>query len=1045
MINGLTTKIYNTSKQLGVTPYMLLLSAYYILLSKYSSQEDIVVGSPIVGRNIAELYNLIGMFVNTLAMRANIDSNLSFKDFLSYIKDMCLNNYKYQDYPFDELVDKLKIQRDTSRNPLFDVMFIYQNNGNATADFGDIKTEYFTPDTKISKFDLSLEVIPENDILNLSFEYATALFNKQFIEDLSKHYSNILTSCLDNLNVKISNICMLSKAEKNKILYDFNNTKTDYPKDKTIAELFEAQAKKTPNNTAVVFGMQKLTYKELNEKANSLAYCLQNQGISQNDVIGIFLDKSLESVISIIAILKCNATYLPVDINYPNTRIDYMIKDSNCKLILSSLSLADKVKKYENVLFVDLPNDEIYSNHTSNPNTYASSDTTAYIMYTSGSTGNPKGVMVTNKNIVRLVKNTNYIKFEENERILQTGSIVFDACTFEIWGALLNGFELYIIKKQELLDSHLLEKYIVENKITILWLTAPLFNQLSENNPAMFKTARVLLTGGDVLSPKHINAVREACPNLTIINGYGPTENTTFSACFTINKTYTESIPIGYPIANSTCYVVSPTLNLLPVGVPGELLVGGDGVSKGYLNSPTYTAEKFIANPFGEGILYKTGDLVKWLPDGSIDFIGRIDNQVKIRGFRVELNEITLKIHDFPNIKECITVVKKINNEKVICSYFSSSSKIDVTILRDWLSKCLPHYAVPTYLINLETLPINANGKVDINRLPEPKFLNTKGTIIASRNNIDEQLINILKKLLNINEISIDDDFFKIGGDSLSSINLCAQIQNKFGCELYVNDILENPVIKDISDIIAKNINTSSKATIPKVEKRDFYPLSSAQKRMYLSTTLSGENSTLYNIPGIIIMDKMPDITKLEACLNALIARHEELRTSFEIVDNNIVQKIHDNLTLKLDISNDAISFDDLKSAFYDFVKPFDLSIAPLFRVKLIKLNDNRVALFVDMHHIISDGTSLHIFVRELCKLYNNQSLDKLNISYKDFAVWENNRLSSGDFKEAQDFWMNQFKNDIPVLNMPTNYLRPAVKSSAGNKVYFKFDKRFNY
>ena len=370
MINGLTAKIYNTSKQLGVTPYMLLLSVYYILLSKYSSQEDIVVGSPIVGRNIAELYNLIGMFVNTLAMRANIDSNLSFKDFLSYIKDMCLNNYKYQDYPFDELVDKLKIQRDTSRNPLFDVMFIYQNNGNATADFGDIKTEYFTPDTKISKFDLSLEVIPENDILNLSFEYATALFNKQFIEDLSKHYSNILTSCLDNLNVKISNICMLSEAEKNKILYDFNNTKTDYPKDKTIAELFEEQAKKTPNNVAVVFGMQKLTYKELNEKANSLAYCLQNQGILQNDVIGIFLDKSLESIISILAILKCNATYLPIDINYPNTRIDYMIKDSNCKLILSSLNLADKVKKYENVLFVDLSNDEIYSNKISNPNTY---------------------------------------------------------------------------------------------------------------------------------------------------------------------------------------------------------------------------------------------------------------------------------------------------------------------------------------------------------------------------------------------------------------------------------------------------------------------------------------------------------------------------------------------------------------------------------------------------------------------------------------------------------------------------------------------------
>ena len=402
MINGLTAKIYNTSKQLGVTPYMLLLSVYYILLSKYSSQEDIVVGSPIVGRNIAELYNLIGMFVNTLAMRANIDSNLSFKDFLSYIKDMCLNNYKYQDYPFDELVDKLKIQRDTSRNPLFDVMFIYQNNGNATADFGDIKTEYFTPDTKISKFDLSLEVIPENDILNLSFEYATALFNKQFIEDLSKHYSNILTSCLDNLNIKISNICMLSEAEKNKILYDFNNTKTDYPKDKTIAELFEEQAKKTPNNVAVVFGMQKLTYKELNEKANSLAYYLRKNGIETNDLVGIMVNRSLEMIIGMLAVLKAGGAYIPIDPTYPKDRIEYMLKNSNSKLLLTQEHLHD-ITDFKNCVYIDLSNDSIYSlpnynlNHTNTP------EDLAYVIYTSGSTGLPKGVMLKQRNIVNFV------------------------------------------------------------------------------------------------------------------------------------------------------------------------------------------------------------------------------------------------------------------------------------------------------------------------------------------------------------------------------------------------------------------------------------------------------------------------------------------------------------------------------------------------------------------------------------------------------------------------------------------------------------------
>ena len=1034
-----TTKIEQISKDLGVTPYMILLACYYILLSKYTSQDDIVVGSPIVGRDIKQTYSLIGMFVNTLALRNKINNNSSFKDFVLQIKQNMLDAYKNQSYPFDELVNKLNIKRDTSRNPLFDTMFIYQNNGVTNLDFNNTLANLYIPDVNISKFDLSLEAIPQDTEIELSFEYATKLFNEDFIKALSNHYLNILNNVLADTDITISSIEMLSEEEKHKILYDFNNTNVDYPKNKTIVDLFEEQVQKTPDNIALVFENQKLTYKELNEKANSLAHYLQNKGVKQSDVISIFLDKSIESIIAIIATLKCGSTYMPIDVDYPDERINYMIKNSNSKCVLTSKFLKEKTSELINVIYIDLDNADIYSKKYSNIKTTTSPDNLAYIMYTSGSTGNPKGVMVTNKNIVRLVKNNKFIHFKEKEKILQTGSIVFDACTFEIWGALLNGFELYVIKKQDLLDPATLENYLKENKITILWVTAPLFNQLSENNPQIFSTARILLTGGDVLSPKHINLVKNACPNLTIINGYGPTENTTFSTCFTISKQYEASIPIGYPISNSTCFVVSQDLQLVPIGVPGELLVGGDGVSKGYLNNPEQTKSKFIPSIFEDGILYKTGDSVKWNKDGSIEFLGRIDNQVKIRGFRVELNEINLAIQKFKGIKECFTVVKLINNEKEICSYFSSNNDITINALKDFLKGLLPYYAMPKFLIHVKALPLNANGKVNVAKLPAPQNQNIKKEIIPSRNKTDKKLIEIIKPLLHLDNISIDDDFFELGGDSLSAINLCVQIQDEFNAKLFVKDILEHPQIQDLSDIISKRIDNTNSLVIPTIKEADFYEVSSAQKRIYFASNVAGKDSVLYNIPGGVVFDKIIDASKLENCLNTLINRHEALRTYFELKNETVVQKIVSDLHFKLDIIEDA-NFEDLDNIFNNFVKPFDLAKAPLFRVKFIKFTNGKSALLIDMHHIISDGTSMSIFTDELSKLYNGKNLPEMNITYKDFSAFENNRLNSGKLKEAEDYWVHQFEDEIPLLNMPTNHQRPAVQTYEGKRVHSKIN-----
>ena len=800
MINGLTAKIYNTSKQLGVTPYMLLLSVYYILLSKYSSQEDIVVGSPIVGRNIAELYNLIGMFVNTLAMRANIDSNLSFKDFLSYIKDMCLNNYKYQDYPFDELVDKLKIQRDTSRNPLFDVMFIYQNNGNATADFGDIKTEYFTPDTKISKFDLSLEVIPENDILNLSFEYATALFNKQFIEDLSKHYSNILTSCLDNLNVKISNICMLSEAEKNKILYDFNNTKTDYPKDKTIAELFEEQAKKTPNNVAVVFGMQKLTYKELNEKANSLAYYLRKNGIETNDLVGIMVNRSLEMIIGMLAVLKAGGAYIPIDPTYPKDRIEYMLKNSNSKLLLTQEHLHD-ITDFKNCVYIDLSNDSIYSLPNDNLNHTNTPEDLAYVIYTSGSTGLPKGVMLKQRNIVNFVYGImKEFGFTYKDTIVSITTFSFDIFVLESLLPILNGLKTVITSEEEQTDIKMFNELCKKNNVTIFQTTPSRLQAMlaKENSFDFIKKLKYILIGGEPFPPALLKQLQESS-KARIYNMYGPTETAVWSSLKDL--TNADKINIGKAISNTQLYILDKFNNPLPVGVPGELFIAGDGVCKGYYNNLELTQKVFLNNPFVPNeLMYKTGDLCMLLPNGEVEYLERVDNQIKIRGLRIELGEIESKILDYNGIEKVCVIKQTINNRDFISAYFTASKRINPSSLKKYLSNYLPKYMIPSYFTVLEKFPYTPNGKIDKKalKLPEEVLSNSReAEYIAPRTDLEKQFCAIWEQILNVSPIGITDNFFELGGDSILAMNLNLELKSITDSISYA-DIFKFPTIAEL-------------------------------------------------------------------------------------------------------------------------------------------------------------------------------------------------------------------------------------------------------
>ncbi|HLP46625.1 MAG TPA: amino acid adenylation domain-containing protein, partial [Candidatus Kapabacteria bacterium] len=608
-------------------------------------------------------------------------------------------------------------------------------------------------------------------------------------------------------------------------------------------------------------------------------------------------------------------------------RIDYILNDSGAKLLITANEIASYVFNFHHSSF---------SVHHSGQ--------LAYIIYTSGSTGKPKGVMVEHRNVVRLVKNTNFIEFRENERLLQTGALEFDASTFEIWGSLLNGMTLCICGKDEILNPGKLKENITKYNISTMWLTSPLFNQLSGVDVEMFAGLKNLLVGGDVLSPFHINRVRERFPYLNIINGYGPTENTTFSTTFKIDKEYSQGIPIGKPIAHSTAYVVDKAGHPVPVGVSGELLVGGDGVSRGYLNNPELTADKFIFFPnfltssLPNFPLYRTGDLARWLEDGNIEFLGRIDQQVKIRGYRIELEEIAVQLRHHPGIKESVVVDNMDESgDKYLCAYIVPMGEPAIPDLREYLAKMLPDYMVPTYFVYLDKIPLTANGKIDHRALPKTGVKELKEYIMP-RNNTEVKMVKLWSEVLAIEKesISVHSNFFELGGHSLKAMILLAQIYKEFALKISLTQFFQMPVVCELSQyIVKKHISAKNNyAMIEPVEKKEFYVLSSAQRRLFaLQQVVS--LGTVYNIPQVIPLNIPVDIEKLTETFKKLIRRHESLRTSFLLIDEEPRQKVHEEVEFAI-AYYDLSAFENIEKIVQNFIKPFDLSRAPLLRVGLI-------------------------------------------------------------------------------------------------------------
>ena len=1020
-----------------ISVFNLFMGILSIYMYRVNNINDFVIGTPILNRTNFVEKNTLGMFINVAPLRVNVNDNSTILEFLSNIATDSMGLLRHQKYSYQSILENIRKTNPSIPN-LYNIVLSYQiTKANLESDI-DYETRWAFNGTCLNDIDIHLFDLDNTGELNIAYDYNVDKYDEQDIVDLNTRLNYLIDQVLENSSVKIQDLEIATPEERDLILNVFNNTKVDYPSDKNIVELFEEQVKLHPDNIAVVFEDEKLTYRELNEKANLLAKYLIEKGLKSNDVIGILFDKSIEMIISILATLKASATYLPLDIQFPKERIEYIIQDSNLKFILSQNKFHITINSNKFIDF-NLKNYTYNAYNTNNLSLTINENTPAYIMYTSGTTGNPKGAKVLHKNIIRLVKNTNYIQFTNQDIVLQIGTIAFDASTFEIWGALLNGGTLHLLKKEALLNTTLFSNYLNKNNITTILLTTSLFNKYSEINPKMFSKLKNLVTGGEAASAKHMNLVIKENPNLNLVNAYGPTENGVISSYFKVENSNNDFIPIGQPIANSTCYIVSPTGKLLPPGIPGELWVGGDGVGGGYQNRNTLNTEKFIDNPFQSGKIYKTGDMAAWNSNGILKFFGRIDTQVKIRGFRIELEEINNLLLKHKDIINCTTQIFEQDTEKKLVSYIISDNDITPSELRNYLATKLPVYMIPSYFIKIDNIPLTINGKVDRKALPLPT-INTNKTILKPRNNIDKLVIKIIAELTQIKQtnIGISDSIFDLGMDSLSVMNFTNEIYEHLTIPITVKDVFENSIISELSDFINNTQRTHLNKTFSTKTQSVSYTSSRAQKRIFYTANMN-PNLCVYNICGGIEFYKKLNFDKICSVFKILIQRHESFRTYFEIIDGELYQKILSNLELKIDFKK--ITVNQIDEYFKKFNTKFNLCEAPLLKIQVLYLNNNHTMLLINMHHIISDGTSMNILLNEFCQLYNNQELSKIKFNYKDFINYEQYYSGSDSYNKSKTFWLNEFSENIPILNLPTNSTRPATFTFNGKKTSKKINQ----
>jgi amino acid adenylation domain-containing protein len=966
---------------------------------------------------------------NTLAFSFSTDLKTSFKEYLKPLKDEILETLNYSNYENEtlDLVKGLSELKFSSR---------YGININSHK--------------KSEPIGLLLDVkIKENHDLEIKVFYQKDFVNSSIINYLVKHFRNFIINLEENIEVDLSEYDLLTISEKEQLLVDFNKTKIDYPQNKTIVDLFEERVKKSPENVATIFQNSELTYKELNEKANQLAHFISSEYvINRGDIIGVFLPKSENAIISLLAILKIGAVYLPIDMNYPQERIDYLINDSGIRILIGDGSSYPET----NCEKIDVNHTGLKNCSEKNIGKEILTNDLAYIIYTSGSTGQPKGVMVEHTSNVNMsLDQIRAFNITENDKIVWFASVSFDASISEIMMALYSGATLCIPTQEIVKDKNEFVTFLKATKSSVVTFPPSYLGLLSNVD---ISDLRCIITAGESANSSKANEIVKL--GKEYYNAYGPTECAVCVTTYRVTESDSETtnISIGKPIANTQIYILDDSLQPVPIGVSGKIYVSGVGVARGYLNKLELTNEKFILNPFIEDCrMYDTGDLGCWLPNGNIEFLGRKDNQVKLRGYRIELGEIeNIAMQYSESIKQVAVEVKEHNQENVLVAYFVSDSILDKSELRAFLQSSLPDYMLPSFYVALEKLPITPNGKIDRKALPEILGdQSIRAEYSRPINKTQKVLVSIWQEILRIEKIGINDNFFELGGHSLMISQVINRVNKQLGKSLSFKVFLSNTTIAELSE----QLKDSTYESIPPAAESLAYPLTASQSRIWILSQLDG-GSLAYNMPAAVRLTGEIDFEKFEKSFQFLIKRHEILRTNFKTnADGEVYQYILPSEEIEFKIQENDFSKDvNPESKLISYLDnineiQFNLEQAPLVRAALTKLADKEYVFFLSLHHIIGDGWSIELLISEIVTAYNDlisgrtTTLPELTIHYKDYAVWLNEELYKEEYLKSEQYWLEKYKGELPVLNLPTFKKRPLVQTYNGNTLKAKFSSEF--